>query len=147
MNKGSKLLKASGIMAIIIGTLSCIGIMSIFSLFPGIALIFGGLEFMKFAEMTADDIMRNSTTIIIWIVVFFILGGIITGIVALVGYLDAKPEKNVNNGTTEVNGTINHLDKDDILMEKLERLDKMHKDGLITDEEYNNLKNELLNKK
>ena len=51
MNKGSNFLKAAGIMAIVLGAITCIGYLSIVTVLTGISLIYGGLDFLKYADI------------------------------------------------------------------------------------------------
>ena len=100
---------------------------------------------------TDEQIKENSGAIITWIVVFF-FGGILTGVLALVGYLmvaDSQTEnKPQNNSRVEVSGKTlddeTEGETDDI--GKIERLNKLNKQGLITEDEYETLKKQILNK-
>ena len=150
-NKGSTFFKVSGVLAIISGAIYCLGFVVIFPLIIGVPLIIGGVQFSKYAEFTDEQIKENSGAIITWIVVFF-FGGILTGVLALVGYLmvvnsqtENKPQ---NNSRVEVSGTTledeTKGETDDI--GKIERLNKLKEQGLITLEEYETLKKQILNK-
>lgn len=146
MNKGSTLFKASGIVAIVIGGISCMGFMAIFPLITGIALIFGGINFLKYADYTEEQILNEKTPIIIWIVVFFIFGMIITGVLSLVAYLNVTNANSSSVITVVKDNNSENENKTvyDSKIEKLEKLDNLRKQGLLTEEEYNSLKKELL---
>ena len=140
MNKGSSLYKASGIFAIIFGAIMCMGFVLLFPAVIGIAMILGGISFMKYADMTCKELQSKNTIIVCLIVLFFIFGGIITGILALCAYLDSKETLDYNNSTS-----LEILDNDTI--SKLERINKLKNEKLITQEEYDSLKNDIINKK
>lgn len=150
MNKGSKLFKISGILAIVFGAIMCLGFILVFPALIGAAMIYGGISFMNYAEMDSKTLAKKNTIIIVWIVLFFLFGGMITGVLALSAYLDSK--ENIEETANSNSNTNSNVAEDtqktdtDILVEKIERLDKLHKDGLITDEEYESLKKEVLKK-
>lgn len=148
MNKGSKLFKISGILAIVFGAIMCLGFILIFPALIGAAMIYGGISFMNYAEMDSHVLAKKNTIIIVWIVIFFLFGGMITGVLALSAYLDSREdieETSNSNTNSNVAEDIQKTDTD-LLVEKIERLDKLHKDGLITDEEYESLKKDVLKK-
>ena len=87
-NKGSTLFKIAGILAIITGAISCLSLL----LIPGIPLIWGGAEFLKYAEMTDDQVLEKESTMIIWIVVFF-LTSTVSGVLGLIALYQTKEEK------------------------------------------------------
>ena len=92
--------------------------------------------------------LEKSTNIIVWIVIFFVFGGIVTGIIALLAYLDSTEEIVYNNNVSDQSNQNlqNNKSKDSqtLVIEKLERLSSLYKEGLLTEEEYTSLKNELL---
>lgn len=141
MNKGSSLYKTAGILAIVFGTLMCLGFVIVVPALIGVSMIFGGVSFMKYSELNASEIKNKSGIIIFWIVLFFIFGGVITGVLALSAYVDSKEEFIYNNDAKD-----EKLDNEDKIS-KLERLNKLHDDGLLSDEEFDSLKKDLLNKK
>lgn len=150
MNKGSKLFKISGILAIVFGAIMCLGFVLIFPALIGAAMIYGGISFMNYAEMDSHALTKKNAIIIVWIVIFFLFGGMITGVLALSAYFDSREgiEETSNsnaNSNSDVTEDIQKTDTD-ILVEKIERLDKLHKDGLITDEEYESLKKDIFKK-
>lgn len=156
-NNGSTLFKITGILAIIFGSLCCLGFLAIFPLLIGIPLIIGGIQYLKYADYTNEQIAASSSPIIVWTVVFF-MAGVLLGILSLLAYLSVTNStiaRNVNpnnydyNNSTEVTGEIRPDDtnkSDDDKISKLERLNKLKEQGLISEEEYNNLKNDLLKK-
>lgn len=153
MNKSSRLFRIAGTLAIILGSIYCMGFMLIFPVLIGICLIFGGIKFMDCADLNSQELEKHTTSMIVWIIVFFILGCIITGIIALIAYLDSKENMVYNNNVSDAkiiditqNIENNGLKKSEQVIEKLERISKLYKEGLLTEEEYTNLKNELLKK-
>ena len=140
MNKGSSLYKTAGILAIIFGVIMCMGFILVIPALVGIAMIFGGVSFMKYADMSAKELQSKNIMIICWIVLFFIFGGVITGVLALTAYVDSKENFDYNNDVS-----VNIEDND--VISKLDRIAKLHDEGLLTDEEYKNLKEEIVNKK
>lgn len=152
MNKGSKLFKISGILAIVFGAIMCLGFILVFPALIGAAMIYGGISFMNYAEMDSHALAKKNTIIIVWIVIFFLFGGMITGVLALSAYLDSREDvaetSNSNSNTNSNSNVAEDIQKTDtdLLVEKIERLDKLHKDGLITDEEYESLKKDVLKK-
>ena len=147
-NKSSVLFKIAGIISIVLGSIYCLGFIAILPAIIGATLIFGGVKFLDFATSSREEVLNKSTNIIVWIVIFFIFGGIITGVIALLAYLDSTEEivYNKNVGDQSSQNLQNNKSKDNqtLVIEKLERLSALHKDGLLTEDEYTSLKNELL---
>ena len=140
MNSGAPLYKVSGVLAIIFGALMCVGFVLIFPAVIGIAMICGGSSYMKYADLKPNELKNKTTAIICWIVLFFIFGGVITGVLALCAYLDSKESFDYNNSAN-----VEILDNDTV--SKLERINKLKNDGLLTEEEFNSLKTDIINKK
>lgn len=158
-NKGSTLFKITGILAIISGALMCVNFWAIFPLFMGVPLIWGGVEFLKYADLTNEQIATKETPLIIWTVVFFVCS-VYLGVLALIAWLQVK-DTQINNNikSTEVSGSVQpentqtktqeepvQSEDRDVVIEKLTRLNKLKEDGLIGEEEYNSLKEDLLSK-
>lgn len=148
INKGSSLFRATGIVTIVIGGISCFGFLAIFPLILGVALILGGVNFLKYAEYTKEDIEKEKAVIIIWIVVFFIFGWLIAGILALVAYLTAVNADQTNTVVVKDQEEEKKADQTqaDLKIEKLEKLENLKQQGLLTEEEFELLKKELLGK-
>ena len=159
-NRGSTLFKITGILAIVTGALLCVNFWAIFPIILGGPLIWGGVEFLKYTDMTDEEILAKESTLIVWIVVFFI-GSVYLGVLALIALFQVKEALPKSNGkTTEVNGNINpeekqtevkpepkkEKDKGEVLLEKLQKINKLKEDGLISEEEYNKLKEDIINK-
>lgn len=158
-NKGSTLFKVTGILAIITGALMCVNFWAIFPLLLGVPLIWGGIEFLKYADLTDEQIVAKETPLIVWTVVFFVCS-VYLGVLALIAWLQVKDTQLKNNGkSTEVTGNIRpentqtetqqepvQPEDRDVVLEKLTKLNKLKEDGLIGEEEYNSLKEDLLNK-
>jgi hypothetical protein len=140
MNKGTPLYKVSGILAIVFGSIMCMGFVLLFPAIIGITMILGGISFMKYADLSANELKSKNNIIVFFIVLFFIFGGVITGVLALCAYLDSKESFDYNSNEVQEN-----IDKDTI--SKLERINNLRKDGLLTEDEYNSLKNDIINKK
>ena len=158
-NKGSTLFKVTGILAIITGALMCVNFWAIFPLLLGVPLIWGGIEFLKYADLTDEQIVAKETPLIVWTVIFFVCS-VYLGVLALIAWLQVKDAQPKNNGkSTEVTGNIRpentqtetqqepvQPEDRDVVLEKLTKLNKLKEDGLIGEEEYNSLKEDLLNK-
>lgn len=125
------LLKAAGIVAIIVGIFSCI---TIIGLLWGIPLIIGGNKFLKFAVMDDEELLLYRDSILGWSIFFFFFT-VVAGIIGLIYYIGMVKE-NTNNTSRS--------SKDDYI-EELKRLKELYDSRAITQEEYEQKKKQILN--
>ena len=60
MNKGTPLYKVSGILAIVFGAIMCMGFVLLFPAIIGITMILGGISFMKYADLSANELKSKN---------------------------------------------------------------------------------------
>lgn len=119
------LLKAAGIIGIVLGILSCFTIIGIIW---GIPMIIGGYTFYNYSDMEESEIINNKSTILGWSI-FFIIFSLISGILGLVYYFSLnKYEKQTQTS----------------YLDELERLKKLYDEKAITKAEYEKKKKEIL---
>ena len=122
--------------------------------------IFNFLAFFKlrkYSNLTNEEAKMYSSRIIAWVVLFFIFGGLVCGILLLMGYLNIVKEQVITVDELELNEQQEKVEDSVIdknqektvdsnkIMERLERLNKIKEMGGITDEEYNTLKQRIFN--
>lgn len=105
----------------------------------------------KYSELTNEEANIYYGRIIAWVVVMFVCGGFVMGILMLFGYLNVTKvqieeyEKSTN--LFELN-QINSDNSDnvdlDLMMERLEKLQEIKDLGGLTDEEYENLRRSII---
>lgn len=102
--------------------------------------IFNAVVYLKFQNKSFEETKNHSGLIITVCVFSFIVGGVLIGIFGVLGYA-LKPEtpKIVENETTE---NENNLPND--IKNRLEQLKDLKDSGIITEEEYNNKRNEII---
>lgn len=120
------LLKAAGIIAVVIGIISCL---TIIGLFWGIPLIIGGYKFNEYSNMDDSEII-NYKSAILGFSIFFIFFSFISAILGLIYYFG------LNNIETKENN-LTYIDE-------LERLKKLLDEKAITKQEYETKKKEIL---
>jgi len=123
------LLKASGIIAVVIGIISCL---TIVGLLWGIPLIIGGYKFNEYAQLEDSEVINYKSSILGWSI-FFIFFSFISAILGLIYYFGLN-----NVQIKEEN--LSYLDE-------LERLKKLYDEKAITKAEYDNKKKEILGEK
>ncbi len=162
-NKGSTLFKISGILAIIGGAICCV--VSPFTFFLslglGIPLIIGGNKIMKMADLDEEEIEQNKTSIIAWSI-FFLIVDTISGVLSLIGLMMCETSSNQKTSQTQANQngqdsqsnaknenihTYNESEPSRTFenkAEKLERLLSLKERGVLSDEEFQALKEKIL---
>lgn len=95
--------------------------------------IFLAVVFLKNRKKTHDELRQKNGLIITAIVLSFILGGILIGVIALMGYLNTDEGVNV-----ETVGTSDGVE------EKLRNLKEMLDRGEISQEEYDEMRKKIL---
>ncbi len=123
------LLKAAGIIAVVIGIISCL---TIIGLLWGIPLIIGGYKFNEYAGLEDSEIINYKSSILGWSI-FFIFFSFVSAILGFIYYFG------LNNIETNKEN-ISYLDE-------LERLKKLYDEKAITKAEYDKKKKEILDEK
>lgn len=129
MNGNKVLLTIGGVFAIFCGACYCITIIGIIL---GVPLIIGGLAFLKYAKMDNDELLQYKGSILGWSI-FFLIFTFISGILGLIFYLD-NSNLGTNQNTTKTSNFSNQI----------KELDKLRQDGLISDEDYETKKKQIL---
>lgn len=114
--------------------------------------------FKKYAYMPEEEVQLYRNKIVTWIVVFFLVDGLIVAILSLIGLLRKKKSENVEekeSPETSVTEPQNNpvqeakpagdagLDK---MIERLEKLNKLKEMGAISDAEYEKLRQTIVSK-
>lgn len=119
------LLKAAGIIGIVLGIICCLTIIGIIF---GIPMIIGGYTFYNYSNMEESEIINNKSTILGWSI-FFLIFSLISGILGLVYYFSLNKYERQNQMT---------------YLDELERLKKLYDEKAITKAEYDKKKKEIL---
>ena len=112
----------------------------------------------KYTYLTNEEAQKYNGKIIAWIVVMFLFCGTILGIIMLLGYLNVTKVQidqlnlkacETDNEVLENNQVNESTDtKDlDLMMERLEKLNKIKEMGGLTDEEYETLRKKIVDNK
>ncbi len=120
--------KVTGYLALVIGIFYCITIIGII---VGIPLIIGASIFLDYAKMSDEDLVKHKNSILGWSIVFLLLA-FIPGILGIIGYFDINK---IN--TSDAN-------KKNTEEEQIRELNKLFKEGLITEEEFQKKKKKIL---
>jgi len=120
------LLKAAGIIAIVLGIISCL---TIIGLLWGIPMIIGGYKLNEYSNMDDSDILNHKASILAWSI-FFVFFSFVSGILGLIYYFGL-------NSIGSKEEPLSYLDE-------LERLKKLYDEKAITKSEYENKKKEIL---
>ena len=126
------LLKAAAIIGIVIGIISCLFIIG---LIWGIPMIIGGYKLYDYSNMPDNEVVNYKSSILGWSI-FLIFFSFISGILGLIYYI----------GLTSLNNQMyKDVDSTDYVAE-LENLKKLYDDKILTKEEYQNKKKQILDK-
>lgn len=120
------LLKAAGIIAIVLGIISCL---TIVGLLWGIPLIIGGYKFNEYSSLDDSQILNHKSAILGWSI-FFIFFSFVSAILGLIYYF----------GLNNIEVKEEHLS----YLDELERLKKLYDEKAITKAEYDKKKKEIL---
>ncbi|MCI9110582.1 MAG: hypothetical protein HFH47_02070 [Bacilli bacterium] len=123
------LLKAAGIISIVIGIISCL---TIVGLLWGIPMIIGGYKFNEYSVLDDNQVLNHKSSILGWSI-FFIFFSFVSAILGFIYYFGLN-----NIETKEEN--MSYLDE-------LERLKKLYDEKAITKTEYEKKKKEILGEK
>ena len=123
------LLKAAGIIGIVLGIICCLFIVG---LIWGIPMIIGGYKLYDYSNMPDTEVINYKSSILGWSI-FFVFFSFISGILGLIYYI----------GLTSSNNKIEKIEENDYMVE-LENLKKLYDDKILTQEEYENKKKEIL---
>ena len=104
-------------------------------------LIFNAVVFLKNRSKTYEELHEHSGLIITAIVLSFIAGGVVCGILGLVGYTSKPAEETVSNASTIVTQT-----EETNVSAKLKELKELKDSGVISDEEYEAKRKDILDK-
>ena len=103
----------------------------------------------KYSSLTDAEAKTYSGKIIAWVVVMFIFGGIINAVLMLIGYLTvtekqvqlvAEKMKKIANEQEDENNDIDM----DLMINRLEKLNKIKEMNGVTDEEYEILRKKIV---
>ena len=110
----------------------------VFVVLSGVA-IFNATVYLKNSNKTYAQLHEMSGKIITVIVLSFIAGGLIVGGIGLAGYL-FKTDEETNENSTSYNVST----KSEEVEKKLQQLKDMRDNGIISNEEYNKAREEVL---
>ena len=123
-----------------------------------VVCIIAFVKLRKYTYLTNEEAKTYNGKIIAWVVVMFLFGGTILGIIMLMGYLnvtkvqieqlsnDQEVGNSQNTGETQMSEALGSQDLD-AMMERLEKLNKPKEMGGLSDEEYENLRKRIVNNK
>jgi len=124
--KDKVLLKVAGILAMICGGIYCLTIIGIII---GIPLLIGGSRMIDFSKMEDTELEKYKTHLLVWGIVFLIFATL-AGLLVIIYYVASYFEFGTNN-------KMNYLDE-------LEKLKKLYDEKVITEEEFETKKSEIL---
>ena len=128
--KDKALLNVSGLIALILGIISCL---TIVGAIIGVPMIIGGIKLRELSNLTEEEIIKQKETLLIWSIVLLIICTI-SGVLALIYYISLD---NPNLFSSSNNN--NKYDE-------LERINNLYKEKILTKEEYEKEKERILNK-
>lgn len=97
--------------------------------------------YLKNASKSYDELHQKSGKIITTIVFSFITGGMICGILGIIGFNTNNSETNNQQQTPENNYTSSNTED---ISKRLEQLKNMKESGIVSEEEYETKKKEIL---
>ncbi len=121
------------------------------------------VKFKKYSCLTDEEAVFFKGRIVAWVIVMFLFAGLVIGVVALVGY-NTTTKQQIENYTMQQyqqryqemeqsqakteQKTEEQTDFDmDKMIARLEKLNRIKEMGGLTDEEYERLRKEIVNKK
>lgn len=120
------LLKIAGVIAIIIGALCCIGIITAII---GIPLIIGGVRMKDYANLSGEEFMEKRNSVLGWSI-FFLFFTFISGVLGIIAYVYMENQSNEKPKSS--------------FAEEIKDLDRLRKNGLISEAEYEAKKKKIL---
>lgn len=85
-----------------------------------------------FSKLSKEGLLESKSKVILIIVLLFLFGGLLTGVLALLGYILTTEEK---SEVVAPSGSVE---------EKLKKLETMYEQGLISEEEHKKAREEVL---
>jgi len=113
-------------------------ILAVLFLIFTIVSIINAVVYLKNTNKTYDQLHENSGKIITIIVLSFLIGGVVCGVLGLLGYVLKTNEPLKTETGIEANIMSDELAK------KLQQLKEMHDNNLISDEEYSKAREDVL---
>lgn len=119
-------------------------------------------KFKKYSALTDEEANKYNGRLIAWVIVLFMFSSLLLGILAIVGYVNgtkpqvdehrrkmfAAAQASADQSSASVGDQPKEYDRDlDTMMARLEKLQRIKDMGGITDEEYEKLRKEIVNKK
>ncbi len=132
------------IFMLIVGILLCITLIGIIF---GVPMIIGSNAMGKAENYSQKQLKENNTTLLVWGVIFgacTLPAGAIAIVFAVLTYNtinEMKSAETIKDNTDDSKPSNNNIDK---IKQELEDLERMHENGVITDEEYKTLRNKIL---
>lgn len=128
------LLNVGGIIAIVIGILTCL---TIVGAVIGIPAIIGGIKFRDLSTMNDNEIDNNKDTVLVWSIVFIFVCTV-SGVLGIIYYIGME-NPNLFSSTTPKKESNDKYDE-------LEKLNKLYKEKVLTKEEFEKEKERILSK-
>ena len=119
-------------------------------------------KFKKYSSLTDEEAHKYNGRLVAWVVVLFMFSSLLLGILAIVGYVNGTKHQvdnyrrkmyeaaqtNDAESSADISDQPKEYEKDlDLMMSRLEKLQRIKDMGGITDEEYEKLRKEIVNKK
>lgn len=105
----------------------------------------------KYSELTNEEANIYNGRILAWVVVMFVCGGFVMGLLMLFGYLNVTKVQTEEYEKSTNLFELNQINSDnsdnvdlDLMMERLEKLQEIKDLGGLTDEEYENLRRSII---
>lgn len=105
----------------------------------------------KYSELTNEEANIYNGRILAWVVVMFVCGGFVMGLLMLFGYLNVTKVQTEEYEKSTNLFELNQINSDnsdnvdlDLMMERLEKLQEIKELGGLTDEEYENLRRSII---
>lgn len=140
MNRNSTLFTVLGIFGMIFGVIASI---TIVGLIIGIPLIIGSKKFLDYAKLTDEEVLSlDRQNLTIWLIVFCVLMFPV-GLIALIILFNLEGQL-----SAKVNSTLNSNSESSVMDEKINKIKELYEmkeQGIITEEDFQNAKNKILN--
>ena len=128
------ILKVAGIFALIIGIICCL---TIIGSIVGIPLIIGGSKFMNYYNMTDEKLLSVKSSILGWSI-FFLIIIFPVGIIGLIYYFS------LTETFDNITDSFKNKKYDTKYLDELERLKELYDKEILTKEEYEAKKKQIL---
>jgi len=128
------ILKIAGIFALVVGVLCSL---TIIGLIIGIPLIIGGIKFMNYSNMTDVKLTSEKSSLLGWSI-FFLIFTFVSGLLGLIYYFSlTETYDNITDSIKAKNRDLSYL-------EELEKLKELFDKEILTKEEYEEKKKQIL---